>query len=97
MSGFKKTKVEILSDEEVKVVMADEEVVRFLDYECNYKKHKGEKWLKVFNKDRQYFQWVMTIMNPNTRTFQVFSKLCPPSVLQKNKINTAFKVQTSTV
>lgn len=97
MTSYKKTKVEQLGDDEVKVLMADEEVARFLDYDCNYKKHKGEKWGKVFNKDRQYFQWVMTIMNPNTRTFQVLSKLCPASVTQKNKVNTAFKVQKTSV
>lgn len=89
----RRARVEQLSDEEVKLVMADEEVARFLDFECNYKKHKGEKWSKVFAKDRQYFQWVMTVMNPTTRTYQVLSKLCPASTQEKNRINTAFKVQ----
>lgn len=89
----KKAKVEQLAEDEVKLLLADEEVIKFLDYECNYKKHKGTKWGVVFKKDLGYFNWVMTIMNPTTRTFQVLSKLCHPSVAEKNRINTAFKVQ----
>ena len=71
----------------------DLDVSKFLQYECNYKKHKGKTWGEVLKQDKQYFEWVMTVMNPTTRTYQVLSTLCSEETRQKNRINTAFKLQ----
>lgn len=77
-------------------LLEDSTTKRFLAYECNYKKHKGKTWLEVYNQDKQYFEWVMTVMNPTTRTYQVLSRLCSEATREKNRINTAFKIQKLT-
>jgi hypothetical protein len=53
-----------------------EEFQRFLDYDCNYKKHKGKKWGTVLHTDPAYFTWVLTkAMSPRLKTWKVFSMI----------------------
>lgn len=81
----------------LETLLADTDIVRYLEYTCNYKKHKGVSWGTVFAQDRQYFNWVMTVMNPVTKTYKVLSRLCPQTTLDTNRVNTAFKIQSAGV
>lgn len=70
----KKKTVKFPTDE--KKEYTQEEFERFLDYECNYKKHKGKKWGAVLHADPQYFTWVLTkAMNVRLKTWKVFSMI----------------------
>jgi len=79
----------------LEALLEDGDITRYLDYVCNYKKHKGESWRRVFTEDRPYFNWVMTVMNPATKTYQVLSQLCDQKTTDKNRVNTAFKIQSA--
>lgn len=49
-------------------------ITTFLDYPCNYKKHKGTRWGDVLVNDYSYFKWVMMCaMNTQTKTWTVLS------------------------
>ena len=73
--------------------MADQaQLDRFLNYECKWRKHAGKTWREVYNTDRSYFEWAVSRMNPTTKTYAVFLPLCAPGTEEKNKINTAFKL-----
>jgi hypothetical protein len=73
--AFKKQKKQDQS-QYVKKVYTKEEFTKFLDYECNYKKHKGKKWGTVLAIDPEYFTWVLTkAMSPRLKTWKVFSMI----------------------
>lgn len=87
-----KAKKDTLSADKLKKALEDEDVQQFLAYDCGWGKHKGHTWKQVFEEDRSYFHWAVGKMNPNTKTYKMFSKLVPKSVRRANEINTAFKV-----
>jgi hypothetical protein len=65
-----------------------EDYQRFLNYKCNYKKHKGKTWEWVFTNDLNYFKWVMGVMNPQTQTWRVLSSLYMTPEEQKERLLT---------
>ena len=49
----------------------EERLKRFLNYRCNFKKHKGRTWLEVFESDYNYFCWaVKTRLKPESKTYK---------------------------
>jgi len=56
--------------------VTDDEVDRFLGYECKYKRHLGQTWLWVLQNDYQYLQYIVkNVMQKSTRTYKVLSTL----------------------
>lgn len=63
-------------DKEIKHETKSEELDRFLDYECGFKKHKGKKWQEIIQIDYDYFRWIVTTrLDKSKKTYAVFSAL----------------------
>jgi hypothetical protein len=57
-------------------VVTEALLLKFLNYTCSYKKHKGSTYGQVMQHDYQYFLWMLTkAMNPATKTWGVLSCL----------------------
>lgn len=63
---------------------------RFLEYKCNYKKHKGKTWGEVLQKDMDYFTWAMTVMPSKTVTWNILAPLVlSKDIMDKKKMEDA--------
>ena len=53
-----------------------EEIKRFMNYTCNFKKHKNRTWQEVIEIDYTYFCWVVkNRLDKNKKTYSVLSPL----------------------
>ena len=60
---------------------------RYLEFNCNYKKYKGQTWGSVLESDPDYFMWVMvSCANVRTKTWSVLAM-----VLTEEQRAAAFK------
>jgi hypothetical protein len=51
-----------------------EQIQRFMNYTCNFKKHKGRTWQEVIEIDYTYFCWVVkNRLDKNKKTYSVLS------------------------
>lgn len=59
-----------------KAIYSPEDLERYLQYQCYYKRHKGKSWKEVREIDPQYFIWcLVNRMRISTKTWAVFANL----------------------
>ena len=56
--------------------VTDEDLDRFLQYKCSYKKYKTKTWMWVLQNDYDYFKYIVkNVLSKDTRTYKVLSTI----------------------